>query len=712
MPSAAVTAVQRQRWATGKHVGSARPALRAFVRKGALHRHYAPLPDADVFSYVPGLRGPNWVWYSEWKAQTDYVEVPNIKEVKGDQDYDQNGVQQVTMTIDNIGMIEEEGPMGALFHQIERGYYAPQRGNKPPVTGGERVASKNDWFDQWKDKSTQVMIVGGYGEAVFPLFLGLVDNVQLTSSPDQIVVTLRDMGQFLTDQHTFMDAKNLFIKDPITFCDREKADERHNEATTAFAKTEKPGNPARFAVDGSKDSAWLSGAHPGPQGLEYIDIPIPAGRYEDFTLNAAYAGMTCFVSVFATNDNVPQGGSARGTDGTVYGEGWINAKTGLGVVDEGIHATASLTPKQGSTNYPILRGGGGFLVGDGSKVRFWFTDLCRTAADDRKGYVYRAGVATVEVFSRNRDPAVRTEHWILVDDVSDIVKTVLQWVGLTEWEVETCGVRLKDKIVFDRQTFLIDIIKHIAELTSYVFFIRPPLDFDAEDLSADNEANLSMGIAVFRQGSAMQREPRDGARVEVIKDTTLLTAVQATFDANQLPNSVRVRGKPVSAKEASPNVHVLGADPSVRYQYSYRPPWARSGANASGGNLRRHEVHYDNLLRSVYECKVAALFIAFRSALEASKAEVEFPFWPGIFLDDQVLLYDTGTGLSTRLWVTTRSWNYSSGEAVSFKLNLGGALLDVNDVAEVQKELEGVLAEDGRNPGKIARGPWEQVHRF
>lgn len=704
-------AVQRHRWLTGKHVGEARPVLRAFVRKGHLRRHYEPLPDKEVFSFVPGLKGPNWVWHGEWIADSDYVEVPNIKEVKGDQDYAQNGVQQVTMQIDNIGMIQTTGTMGALFHMIERGYYAPQRGNKPPLTGGERVASKNEWFDTWKDKSTQIMIVAGYGEAIFPVFLGLVDNINLNSHPDTINVTARDMGQFLTDQHTFEDAKNLYIKDPITFCDRQQADEIENEATSAQAKDEKAGNPARFAVDGNDNTAWLSASYGNQNGLTYLEVTLPAGRYEDFKMAAAYSGLECLVAVFATNDNVPGGGVARGTDGTNYGPGWINV--GLPQVPGNtIHYVQQVSDvKVQPAGYAIRSGGGGFMLGDNSRVRFYFTSLATAPNDANNGYTHRAGVQMVEVFKRVREENAATQHWILVDDVSDIVKTVLQWVGLTEWEVESVGVKLKNKLVFDRQTFLIDIIKRIADITSYVFFIRPPEEFDISNLHKGNKANLSMGIAVFRQGSSMQREPP--GNVEVVKDTQLLTAIEAAFDANSLADSVRVRGKAVGAEEKGPGVNVLGADPTLRYQYSYRPVWARSTRVSQGGaHLRRHELHYDHLLKSEYECKVACLLIAFRLALEASKAEAEFPFWPVIEMDDQVLLFDTGAGLSTRLWVTQRSWNYSSGEQVSFKMSVGGALLDVNDVAETQRELELILNEHGRMPGKIARGPWENVHRF
>lgn len=687
-----------------KHVGDAKPNVRVFVRKGHLERHYKPKPDNEVFCFIPGLKGPNWVYYAQWVPDSAYVEVPNVKDIKGDQDYSQNGVEQVTLTLDNIGMIEQTGNLGALFHMIERGYYSPQRGERPS-RGGEAAGVKNAWFDTWKDKATQIAIVGGYGDAVFPLFVGLVDNVQLVSRPDQITVTARNMGQFLTDQHTFMDAKNIWVKDPITFCDRQLADSLENEATQASAKSEAPGHPARFAVDENEDTAWLSQGYGHPGSQDYLDIPLPEGRYEDFDL-AALAGLECLVSVYATN---PVGETARGTDGTNYGEGWIN--TGLG------HVNNTTIPyvqrfggvKERPNRYSLKQGGGGFIIGDGSKIRLWFTNLARVPSDSRVGFTYRAGVKEVAVYSRSRLAQAKSENWILVDDVSDIVKTVLQWVGLTEWEVESVGIRLKDKIVFDRQTFLIDIIKRIAEQTSYVFYVKPPESFDVNDLSPGNVTNKSMGIAIFRQNSAMKQQPLD--RVEAIRDTNLLTAVQASFDANVLAQSIRVRGKVVKAKKAGPNAHPLGADPTFRHQFSYRPVWAR-GSSSSGANLRRHSLTTDPLIATLYQAKVACLMIAFRQALESAKAQIELPMWPLLHLDHQVLMLDTGTGLSTRLWVAQRSWNYVSGENAEFKMSLGGSLLDINDVQETRIELERLLNDRGYMPASIARGPWENVKGF
>lgn len=687
-----------------KHVGAARPNVRVFVRKGHLERHYKPKPDKEVFCFIPGLKGPNWVYYSDWVADSPYVEVPNVKEAKGDQDYSQNGVEQLTLGIDNIGMIQQTGTMGALFHLLERGYYSPSRGSRPEQ-GGERAGAQNAWFDTWKDKSTQIAVVAGYGDAVFPLFVGLIDNVQLASRPDQITVTARNMGQFLTDQHTFEDAKNIWIKDPITFCDRQLADKLEDAVTAVSSKSDAPGHPARFAADEDENTSWLSQGYGNPGSQDYLDIPLPEGRYEDFDL-AALAGLECLVSIFATN---PKDGAARGTDGKNYGAGWIS--TGLG------HVSGTSIPyvqrfggvKERKNRYGINAGGGGFIIGDDSKVRLWFTNLARVSADNAHGFTYRAGVTELSVYNRSRLAAAKTEHWILVDDVSDIVKVVLQWVGLTEWEIESVGVRLKDKLVFDRQSFLIDIIKKIADLTSYVFYVKPPEDFDVDDLSPGNAVNRSMGIAIFRQNSAMKQRPLD--RVEAVKDTNLLTAVQASFDANVLAQSIRVRGKAVGSKFASSSIHPLGADPAFRYQYSYRPVWARNSSSGAA-HLRRHELHYDYLIRSEYECKVACLFIAFRMALESAKAQVELPLWPLIHLDHQMLMFDTGTGLSTRLWVASRSWNWSSGENGEFKMNLGGSLLDINDVQETRQELERLLNNHGYMPAPIARGPWEDVKAF
>ena len=711
MPSAEEIAIQRHRWLSMQHIGEARPTVRAFVRKGHLERHYKRLPDDQVFGYIPGLLSPNDVWYGEWIADSDFVEVPNVKEAKGDIDYEQNGVEQVTMRLDNIAMVEQTGTLGTLFHLIERGYYSPQRGQTS--SRGERAGAKNDWFDIWKDKSTQIVILGGYGSAVFPLHLGLIDKVKVGSRPDTIELTLRSMGQFLTDQHVFMDAKNLWVRDPITFIDRVDAQEGPNVANQAEAKSNKSGSPAGQAVDGSTKTAWVSEGHDVSGEVEWIEFPVPAGRYIKLELYPAYANMEMYVSVYATNDNVPgDADEAELADGTVLGEGWVNLEEGT-VPGTTIPYVNDVPNVKGSmTTYTLTASGQKIITGEETRIRLWFRNLQQSPKDNGKGFTLRAGVRECKIRDVSLPDAAKKSHWILIDDVADMVKITLQWAGFHDWEVESTGVRLADKVTFDRQKYLIDIINYIKEQIGYVFYIRPPEDFDISDLSAGNEANLSMGVAVFRQSSAMRQEPPE--TIESVRDDNLLTGAQAEFDANELPDSIRVRGKAVSDKVASANpdhVHPLGQDRIARFQASYRPVWARENSNGQA-HLRRPVVHYDYLLDEVYLCEVACVLIAMRAALASAKGEVEIPMWPLIHLDHQTLLFDRGTGMSTRIWNVQRSWSYIGGEQVEFKMSLTGSYIDVNDVSETREELERLLSERGRLPEQIARGPWTDPTTF
>jgi hypothetical protein len=703
---------QRDRWLSGKYFGSNKPAYRVLVRRGHLERHYENLPDSEVHALIPGLKGPNAVWFARWVADDEWVEVPNVLEITGDGDFDQNGIENCTIKADNVVMTPEMGLAG-LFHVIKRGYLSPLRG-APGARGA--IEEPNEWFERFKEKATQIIVLAGYGEAVIPLHLGLLDDADLTSAPDEITLTCRSMGVFLTDQRVFMDAKHLWVRDPITFQDRLAADELEDVATYAEAKTRSDNHPARLAVDEDEDSAWISAAHDDPMELEWIEIPLPKGRYVNFEIYTAYPGLEMFVSVHATNDNVPGGGEARGTDGTVYGEGWVN--NGGGSIPGGDIPVINhvSTVKNKAARYDIQPNSVGLLVGDNSKIRLWFRNLYQAA--DAKGRAYRAGVREVRVYRREREAAAEQQHWILVDDVADVVKVVLQWAGFTEWEVENTGVRLLDKVgdklVFDRQAFLIDIIKKIAEMIGYVFYIKPPESFDLGDLSTD--ANLSMGIPVFRRSSASREQatvvPGYQVPVESVRDETIITGIDAKFSQTDMPDSIRVRGKTVKQKIASQNpgsAHALGEDRTLRWQYSYRPVWARGGRSA---HLRRPVVKTEPQYANEYQCKVACLEIALRYALSAAQASVEIPLWPYMHLDDHLLVYEKSTGLSTRIWLAMRNWQIKGGDEPEFSMTVGGALLDTPDVQDTRVELQRVLNNRGFDPAPIGRGAWEDPRFF
>lgn len=704
-------AEQQQRWLSGKHVGRSKPVLKVYVRKGHLERNYRNKPSDEVFCYIPGLKGPNAVWYGHWVADTNYVEVPNVASVNGENDFEQNGVEQITMVLDNVGLEAKAGVAGT-YHTIERGFMAPTRGDAG--FNQQAAGDPNFWRGVWKDQSTQIMITCGYGAAHFPLFLGLVDTADLTSTPDKITVTARSMGKFLTDQHTFMDAKNLFLRDPITFCDRQRADDVTNVAKGASSKSNDGSHFARFAVDDDDSTSWVSEGHDSENELEWIEFPVPNARIEDFQLLPRFAGMEMYVSVYATNENVSGGGPARTTDEHNVGEGWIGYEK-IGNVPGTTIPYVNFVGQvnESSTRYKIRKGGGGYVIGDNSRVRLWFRKLQKVSSGKR--WSYKAGVSSCEIFSRVRKEAAKNFHWILVDDVSDIVKVVLQWCGFHEWEIETVGSRLKDKIVFDRNTFLIDIIKKITETTSYTFSIRPPDSFDPDNLAKGNAANLSMGVAIFRQNQAMTTATKE-ARYSVRDDQTI-TGIQPQFDASPLGQSIRARGKVIAEWKAqqSPNYIPPENGNLGRFFYNYRPVWARGGSAQAGhgaAGLRKHEFHTDQSYVSNQDCKIACLLIAFRMALEAAKASVQIPLFPPIDLDQQIQIYDEGTGISTRLWIVSRDWEFTGGEERKFSMTLGGSLLDVDIVEQTRQELNRALSDAGYNPAPIARGPWEEVHLF
>lgn len=708
-------AAQEIAWKSGEHVGENKPVFKAYVRRGHLSRHYENAPNKEVFSFTPGVGGPNSIWYAKWVPDEDFMEVPNVLSAKGDLDFSQKGVEQVTVEIDNIVLAQQSGISG-IFHEIDRGRMSPLRGQKQ--FQGQKHGVENEWSNVWRDEATQLVLLMGYGEAFFPVFCGLIDDCDLSATPDRLVVTARNMGKTMTDQHVFMDAKNLWVRDPITFCDRRQAFQLEAVATDARAKSTDGSHPARFAIDDDIETAWVSERHGNPNELEWIEFTVPNARLEMLELFPGAQGFELYFSVFATNENVPGKGNARKTNGDVVGEGWINE--GLGnVPGTTIPFTRKIgTAKEKKVTYG-LKDSGGYFVGDNSKVRVWFRNLYKTVGDNHTvdGPRYQALLLDAKVFdSQRKDEAVKN-HWILVDDVSDIVKTVLQWAGFradgvhAEWEIETVGVRLKDKLVFDRQAFLIDIIWKLAEMTSYVFFVRPPSSFDESDLSKGNTDNLSTGIAVFRQNAAMKAKPID--KRYLIRDEDLLTDIQPHFSNEPLSDSVRVRGTTVAKakKRKNPNIHPLGADRTRRYQYSYRPVWARSGRRRFG-NIRKPVVHYDEQVDSVFEAKIACLLIAFRESLEASQVQFDCRFFPPIYIDHQVVVEDASTALFTRLWVASRSWEWHGGESAAFSMSLGGALLDVPDVTETVAELTRLLNHAGYDPAPIARGPWTEPKYF
>jgi len=281
---------------------------------------------------------------------------------------------------------------------------------------------------------------------------------------------------------------------------------------------------------------------------------------------------------------------------------------------------------------------------------------------------------------RRLTPEAIRARWIIVEDAADIVKVILRWAGFKDWEVESTGVKLRDKLVFNRGSFYVDVIKKVAELVGYVFYIRPP------------ETLESIGIPVFRQNSALV----DRA-VEQVRDVDLITGLQAKLTDEPKAYIIRARGKPIK-QPSDPNAPVrgrfLGGEKVRRIMDVYEPPWVRKGRTA--GKIK-HTVHHDNMLETIEDAIVATRFIALAQALKAATATCETPALPGaLYLDEQLAVFDTGTGMSDRLWIASRTLTRRGGEQPAFTLSLGGALVDSRDVVEVRADLNAALSAAGR----------------
>lgn len=688
------------RWQSGKHIGPATPTGRVEIRAGRFNKEFSPhiMLDGEpaIFAYFP-LTPRHTPWHYYWTPAGDWKDLPNVGQIERDKDFDANGVQRVTLTLDNVVMVEHNG-MSGLYHAVERGWLSPYRGYRPPNRPGTNVTS-NEWYELLATNA-QVRIFEGYGDEESCVFTGLLDDIELESFPDKITLTARDFGQTLTDQRFMGHVKDRHVKDPVIFADRRFADKVISEGGGATASGSKDGHPPRFALDSSKSTAWISDGHQGPNHTEWIQIKVPAGRYEDVYLESEYEGLEMWIAVYARPRSGVKGSEGGGAETTTLpvridnipldpdddaAEGWLDLGGGT-VPDTGATETvrhiASVTKRGRSYRLNHI-----LELGDDSVFRLYFRKLKKDNALDRR---YHAGVRRVQARKRRKTKEATDARWILVDDSVEVVKCCLRWAGFQEWEVENTGVRLTDKLIFNRSDFLIDAIKKIGELTNYTFFMADP--------SSDED---SRGVPTFRSNRAMQ-EP--ASVLLAITDRETLTGIKARFTDEPLARVIRVRGALADIDEGGRRDFVgSGADTWAAFQAFYVPPWARFDTHHRLGGLIKHVVHIDPFLQSQQECEISARFIAAAEALASATATIEIAGYPGVELDQQVYLLDTSTGLATRLWVASRSSSMQIGEETTYKMTLGGALLDTPDLVLIRQELDD-LTRDSEDEEPIVVG--------
>jgi hypothetical protein len=650
----------KARWASAKHIGAAAPTQLVEIQTGRYNRRYAFYSSAAPAEGDIGFitdRPAQVPWQAFWDADGPWQAIPNVLQIDLEGNFEQKGVKQATIQIENIvsqalaggGHVFKRGLMAPL-----RGYVAPGRTQLHDELGAP-VTTDATWFEKL-NRDARIRTWEGYGDLLIKTFDGIIDNVDTQSAPDRMTIVAR-MGKPLTDERVFGWNHDPYIKDPVTFISQDDADQITRVATNVAASTEFDGaSRAEMAVDSDSATGWESHEHTDPGVTEWIQIRVPAGRYSDFLLGPELAGYDIWVSVQPKMVGLA---TPATLDGVAINENvWHDGGSGQQVPgDNG--GIAYMTHVTNISDQTVLRSlGGEFVMGDDSIIRVSFRNLANFSRTAFEPPSYRASAR--QFFARRRvlNPDAVTQKWVIVGDMSDIIRTILLWAGYHEWEVENTGVILPKKLVVNRGMTYMDVIDTIKDAIGFDFFMADP-----------SLADGSLGVPTFRRSRAVTND----APQVTVRDTDLLTAIKVHQTDETLGYIIRMRGRITDIGGTA-----LGGDKSKRIMFTFRPPWA----DRMGGVLK-HVILHNNLFNSLDDVKFGAYFVALQQALGSATAVIEIPAYPFIELDDHVELLDLGTGLSTRLNIRDRKSTSVGGEKAIWKMTLTGALVDVPDVQEM-----------------------------
>lgn len=649
-----------ERWASRRHLGRAKPSQTVLVRRGKFVHHRWPWEGQDVHATIPGGRDP---WRKVWTPTSAWLEVPGVLDVEIDQSFDNDGIANANLTIENVRM----APRGdGTFHRFQRGFLTGWRGYRKPDQ------PKNEWTKKF-GKKAEIAILQGYGhDQETPSFVGLINDADFSSRPDRVTAVARDFGQVLTDQRMYGYNVERSLHQPITFMDRRQGQINRKVGNKARASSSQDGYPPRRVFDKSGDTEWKSVGREDPDRTEWCEIHVPRGRYHRIFLDPRYKNMTCYISVYA-RDRVH---TRSQVDDSPVDEGWVDLFDGDRMVpgDEN-HGEIPYVKKvhvDGDAKYWSL--GHKFELGKDSKIRLSFRNLHPShTVEQPRHRCYRAGIRRFYAEWRKQKPTVKKNKIILVDDLSDIVKVVLRWAGFTEWEVENTGVRLKKPVRFNMANSLMDPIKKIAEQTNYVFYIKPPTTL----------GNDSIGIPVFRNNRILDRRRDEREDAPTIRDDQLLTALSVKESDEVMPSVIRIFGKRATKEHGGrhiPDMRKAGR----RYLAKYFPRWHRTRETAG---MVRHLHHLEPRLESNLECKIMAILTALACALRIKTGSFEIPAMPWFTLDQKVAVWDDGTATHARIYIAQKTSTFHTGADAAWTMTLGGAMLDTPEVDGCLRDL-------------------------
>ncbi len=268
--------------------------------------------------------------------------------------------------------------------------------------------------------------------------------------------------------------------------------------------------------------------------------------------------------------------------------------------------------------------------------------------------------------------------WVLVDDVSDVIKTLFIWAGFKEWYLHRTGWSIFKPLQYGEDKFFVDIIDDVLTQGNFVFYMLAPTDDDR-----------SIGVPYFGPQKATD-PPRPG--MLDVRDTTRTEALQVKWDTSALPYVMRVRG------DIDPKGHGLDELTVKRFMGVYYPPWSGTpyasrdpldfrtkGTGRVAGVLRHFTetlgVTTTVSLNSNEECLFACVLAAIQYALGMCTGQFQMAGLPGVELNQQVNVVEEATGVDSRLWVASIQSDHSVGPNGLWTMTVGGSMIDTEDMA-------------------------------
>lgn len=301
-------------------------------------------------------------------------------------------------------------------------------------------------------------------------------------------------------------------------------------------------------------------------------------------------------------------------------------------------------------------------------LTFWDNKRCRD--------LERSGDASKKASGRRR-----RSKWVLTDDVSDMVETVLRWAGFPKnsLRIAKTGARLKSPVAFSYTDTYTTVIQKACDLTGYQFFISAPT------------SNHVLGRPTFRRSRAAVAFPPIAAG---IRDRQLLTGLTWQTTDEPKRSIYRVRGKNTPRDRGGRG---LGHIRTPAVMSVYRPPWhtqvdgTQRWPTDRDARIIRHAIATEPLYDTQKEVDVAAQMWALASALAATTATLELPTNPALELDDVVTARDSMAGVHTRCWIAQRTETFTAGKESTWIQSLGVSCLDDPDVVGVNRDLHHTL---------------------